>query len=603
MKKIVCYTLIIFLLTKCSKVLDVPNLTGYDPSLVLSDSNVANAYIGNIYASVFGNWSVGADAQSEQLTGIPFPASAVTVTDAGPLTAIPGGGDGGANNDWTNNYKRIRLVNQGIINANAGGLTETVKNKLLGQFYFLRAYIYFGMVKTYGGVPYLKVPQDRYEDSLNIARNSTSECFDFIMQDLDSALALLPQHILPSTADWGRIDGNFALAFKAKVLLYKASPQFNPSNPWNNRYWNEAYTINKKAYDDLKNQGYQLVEDYAQIALSEKNSEVVFSVINQFPNKVAAWDNGARPGSLSRGPASTGPTWELVKAFPMKDGKLYNDPSGHYYSSDEQFLQKFWMNRDPRFEKSVLWNAKVFPVAGTASGYRQYTSVGIADALDNYGINPNSATKSENNNRYSGFFILKSCNLALTQAQVQQYDVDYNVMRFAEVMLNYAETANETGHTAEALDILKQIRQRAGIEPGNDGKYGIAAASREEVRKALMDERNIEFCFEGLRFSDLRRWRMFNVLDNKKKHGVEAIAINANGTEMPLTQARPLAQANELTEANFKYSILETPRSGVNVNTLPDSYYFAPIQQSVLAADSKLQQNKDWGGAFDPTLN
>ncbi len=108
------------------------------------------------------------------------------------------------------------------------------------------------------------------------------------------------------------------------------------------------------------------------------------------------------------------------------------------------------------------------------------------------------STNSTNLDRYSGFFILKNSLLRLTQAQVLQYDVDFvHASRFAEVMLNYAETANETGRPAEALDILKQIRQRAGIEPGADGNYGINAADRDALREAILAERNIELCFEG----------------------------------------------------------------------------------------------------------
>lgn len=597
MKKILLYSLILLLLARCSKVLDIPNLNGYNPDLVLNDPNVANAYLGNIYSNVFGNWNITLDNQSEQLTGVPYPVNAVTTVAAGNLVAVPGTG----NNDWNTNYNRIRLINQGIVNAKLGGLSEQVKNSLLAQFYFLRSFVFFGLVKTYGGVPYIKVPQDRYTDSLNVPRNTTKECFDFMISDIDSAIALLPRRIAPSSADWGRIDRNFAYAFKAKILLYKASPQFNPSNGWNNTYWANAYNANKAAYDTLRTQGYTLISDYGEISLSERNSEVVFSVTNQFPNKMAAWDVGARPGSLSRGNASVTPTWEMIKAFPMKDGKSYNDPTGKYYTADT--LQRYWLNRDPRFDKSVVWNAKVYPVAGTIDGYRQYTSIGIADVLDNFGVNPNSSTRSENNNRYSGFFILKNCNLALTQAQVQQYDVDFVLMRFAEVMLNYAEAANETGHADEALAILKQIRQRAGIEPGSDGNYGINANTREQVRQAIMDERSIELCFEGHRFNDLRRWRMFNVINTKAKNGVESIAVNSNGTEMPLTTAKQRALANQLTETDFKYSLLQTPQSGVRINTIPDTYYFAPIQQSVIAAANKIEQNKDWGGTFDPTIH
>src|SRR5690606_15392824 len=146
---------------------------------------------------------------------------------------------------------------------------------------------YFDMVKYHGGVPYLTYPQDRYEDDLYVPRNSTAECFDLLIDDLDQAIALLPQYIPPTSEDYGKIDGNFALAFKAKVLLYKASPQFNPENPWDNANWENAYTVNQQAYESLKSQGYELVDDYSNIALDERNSEVVFSVINTYPNKTA----------------------------------------------------------------------------------------------------------------------------------------------------------------------------------------------------------------------------------------------------------------------------------------------------------------------------
>lgn len=587
MKKIILYILLVSFSTSCKKVLDVENVNSYSPEKVWNDPALANAYMANIY-SVFGNWNAGADSRSDQLAGVPFFPDAINITNGGLGT-------------W--DYTRIRLINQALVDVESGTLPTTDKNAILGQAYFLRAYIYFGMVSNFGGVPYIKIPQDRFKDDLDVPRNSTKECFEFMVQDLDQAIANLPKRISPSSADWGKIDGNFALAFKAKVLLYKASPQFNPSNPWDNTYWADAYTANKAAYDGLKAQDYRLVDNYSNIALVEKNNEVVFSVINRFPNKTANWDNGIRPGSLSRGPAGSTPTWNFVKAFPMKDGKMYNDPTSAYYKTEEQFLKTYWQDRDPRFEKSILWNAKAYPVAGKVDGYRQYTGLGVAPALDNFGVNPNSTDKSENGNRYSGFFIAKSSRLDLKQEAVEQYDTDYVLMRFAEVMLNYAEAANETGRSAEALEMLKQIRQRAGIVAGANGNYGITATSRADIRKAIMDERNVELCFEGHRFNDLRRWRMFSVLNNVPKYGVESIAILPSGAEMPITQANAQATANQLKETDFKYVVLQIPRTGVQLNVLPDKYYFAPISQSILGKTKELQQNKDWGGTFDPTLH
>src|SRR5690554_2941729 len=576
---------ITLLLSSCSDILDIENISNYNPELVWNDENLATAYMANLYP-MFGNWNTGADRNSEQIAGIDFYSDRVTISND-------------AYKSW--DYNRIRLINQAIVDASAGTLEQEAKDGIIGQALFMRAYAYFDMVKHHGGVPYIKVPQDRYEDDLYVARNSTEECFQFMMEDLDEAIALLPARILPSSSDYGKIDGNFAKAFKAKVMLYKASPQFNPSNPWGNSYWEEAYAANKEVYESLKGQGYALVGDYADIALAERNSEVVFSVINSYPNKTAAWDHGVRPGSESRGPASATPTWEFVKEFPMKDGKRYDDPTGAYYKTETELLQDFWSDRDPRFDKSIVWNGKLYEVSGKA-GKRQYTALGIAHELDDFGINPNAATNSTNLDRYTGFFILKNSLLHLTQEEVQQYDVDYVVMRFAEVMLNYAETANETGDLATAMDILRQIRHRAGIEPGTDGNYGIDATTREAMREAILAERNIEFCFEGHRFWGLRRLRMLDRLDGTTKHGVEAIAVREDGTEMPMSEARDKAADYELEPDDFKYSLLQVPRSGVQVNVVPDRYYFFPIQESVVNRNTNIEQNVDWGGTFDPTL-
>ncbi|HEY9486820.1 MAG TPA: RagB/SusD family nutrient uptake outer membrane protein [Chryseosolibacter sp.] len=585
MKKLILALGLLGIFGSCGDVLDIENIYNYNPDLVWNDENLANAYMANLYP-MFGNWNTGADRNSQQIAGIDFYPDRVRIS----------------NGDYKNwNYGQIRLINQAIVDVNAGSLPQVAKDEVVAQALFMRAYAYFRMVIHHGGVPYIKVPQDRYADDLYVARNSTKECFDFMLQDLDEAIALLPDHILSTSADYGKIDGNFALAFKAKVLLYMASPQFNPTNPWDNQYWNDAYVANKAAYDKLKSDGYDLVPDYSDITLKERNSEVVFSVINAYPNKTSAWDHGVRPGSESRGPASATPTWEFVKEFPMKDGKLYNDPASAYYKTDDEFLQRFWEDRDPRFEKSIVWNGKLYEVSGK-SGKRQYTALGIAHELDDFGVNPKAATNSTNLDRYTGFFILKNSLLSLTQAEVQQYDVDFVLMRFAEVMLNYAETANETGKLSEALDMMKQIRHRAGIEPGADGNYGISAASREAMREAILAERNIEFCFEGHRFWDLRRLRMLDRLDGTTKHGVEAIAIDANGDEMALSEARTKAANNELLPENFKYSLLQVPRSGVKMNSVPDTYYFFPIQESVLTRNQNLEQNADWGGTFNPAL-
>lgn len=578
------------MMTGCNT-LDIDNLTSYDETMVWTDINLATAYVNNLYAECFTNWDAGADQNSEQLSGMPFYLGTITIT-----------GDG--YKKWT--YKEVRHINVAIQKLEEGNIEDNeAVTFLLGQAYFMRAYMYYWMVMYHGGVPYITIPQDKDKDDLYVKRNSSSECFDNMIADIDKAISMLPEKNEGSSSDYGRIDQCFAKSWKAKTLLLKASPQFNPNNMYGNKYWQEAYEAAKEAYDFCVAHGVALTADYNDIWLKEQGPEVVFPVVNSNPNKVSTWAQNTRPGSISRGKPSNNPTWGFVKQFPMMDGKSFNDPTGKYYVGDENdFLQAYWKNRDPRFEHVVLYNADEYPVAGRATGYRQYTTLGVADEDDQYGVNPEAHVNASNNDVYTGFFNRKASDLTLSQEMVMTYDIDYILMRFAEVMFIYAEAANKTGHSDIGIEMLKKIRERAGIEAGADGLYGLKVASREEIRQAILDERNIELCFEGHRFWDLRRTRNMMKLNGLTKYGVEAIAVNADGSDMPLNTANELARKNELKPENFRYQILQVPFTDAAEKefVIEESFYFFPIQQVNIDENPNLEQNNNWGGTFNPTM-
>lgn len=576
--------------TSCDT-LDIDNLETYDESMVWHDANLASAYVNNLYAECFTNWSVSADGNSDILTGMPWYLGTITET-------------GSSYKKWT--YTEIRHINEAIKRLEASTeLDKSLANNLLGQAYFMRAYMYYWMVLHHGGVPYIKVPQDKDKDDLFVKRNTTPECFQFMVEDLDKAISMLPAKIAGSSSDYGRIDQCFAKAWKAKTLLLKCSPQFNPTHPYDNAYWSEAYAAAKEAYDFCVANGIALTERYADIWLQEQGPEVVFPVVNKNPNRVSGWASSTRPASISRGVNQSNPTWEFVKDFPMLDGKRFDDPSGKYYVGDENALLKsFWKNRDPRFNQVLFYNGSEYPVAGKPSGYRQYNALGISNADDQYGINPAAHTNAVNNDVYSGFYNYKAADMTLTQATVLTYDIDYILMRFAEVMFIYAEAANETGHSDVAIDMLKQIRKRAGIEAGADGLYGLSVGSREAIRKAILDEREIELCYEGHRFWDLRRTRNMMKLAGWTKHGIEAIAINPDGTDMDLNEAREKTNNYELTTGDFRYIIHQVPytEAAEREFVIEESFYFFPIQKVNLDENPNLEQNNNWGGTFNPTM-
>lgn len=577
------------MMTGCDT-LDIENVDSYDESMVWGDVNLATAYVNNLYSECFKNWSPSADDNSDQISGMPWYLGTITET-------------GSAYKKWT--YTEIRHINEAIRRLEEGLIDKEKADELLGQVYFMRAYMYYWMVIHHGGVPYIKVPQNKDTDDLYVKRNSTAECFQFMVEDLDYAITLLPAKIAGNSSNYGRIDQCFAKAWKAKTLLLKASPQFNPSNQYGNAYWSEAYTAAKEAYDFCVANGVALTPDYTNIWLQEQGPEVVFAVVNSNPNKTSGWASSTRPTSISRSVNSSNPTWEFVKAFPMLDGKSYDDPSSKYYVGNENdLLKSFWKNRDPRFNQVCSYNGREYPVAGKTSGYRQYNALGISNADDQYGVNPAAHTNAVNNDVYTGFYNYKAADMSLTQATVLTYDIDFILMRFVEVMFIYAEAANETGHSDVAIDMLKQIRKRAGIEAGSDGLYGLKVGSREAIRQAILDERNIELCYEGHRFWDLRRTRNMMMLAGWTKHGIEAIAINADGTDMDLNTARAKTDKFELTTGDFRYVIHQVPytEAAEREFVIEESFYFFPIQQVNIDENPNLEQNSNWGGTFNPTM-
>ena len=199
--------------------LDISNLWNYDAELVWNDDNLATAYVTDLYGDIFKGWDTGADNTAEQQTGIPFMLSTITTSGSGYKR-------------W--NYTNIRNINLGIEYLAEGTCSESVKNSLTGQMLFMRAYQYGEMIVYHGGMPYITKVQDKDKDDLFVTRNSTAECFDLLIKDLDDAISLLPAKAKGN--DYGRIDQCFAKAYKAKMLLYKASPQFNPSNRYDNKY-------------------------------------------------------------------------------------------------------------------------------------------------------------------------------------------------------------------------------------------------------------------------------------------------------------------------------------------------------------------------------
>lgn len=564
------------LLFGCGDVIDeVEDLGRYPGEGTFDDIQTAQAYLANLYAVTLKGWPVNDGNKADESGGIVGP-DAVTINN-------------GTLKYWA--YAEIRRINILLTELPEGNIPENNKPVMIAQAKFMRAYHYFKMVVHHGGVPIITTPQG-LEDDLNVSRNSTAECFDFIIQDLDDAIAALPAKY--EGQDRGKIDKASALSFKGRVLLYKASPQFNPSNPYDNSNWQEAYAANKAAIDLLDANGYGLLENYVDIFETENHKENVLSVIYQDPVKSnGRREQGIRP--LSETKNATGddqPIWAVAEAYPMLDGKLPGTSDKYDYD-----VQTFWLNRDPRFTANLVWNGEIYELSGKA-GRRQYTMTNIAQSVDAFGY----VIQGESHYR-TGLYCRKGINESLTPSLVSTNDYDWPEIRYTEVLFNYAETANETGKSDVAIQALKDIRERAGIEPGTDGMFGLKEGmTREEVREALLHEKYIEMLFEGKRFWDLRRHRMLNRLDGMRKYGIMAMTVEGRTYDMVTDADMTKAQNYGWLPEDFGYSVEELITTGPKEMVMPEKYYFFPIQLSHIDRNPNLEQNKDWGGTFNPEL-
>lgn len=556
-----------------------------------------------------------------------------------------------ANNTWT----RIRQINIFLNEVDKHGMPEDVRNNLKGQLYFWRAWQYFDMVKYYGGVPLVLTAQNPILDEnsdVQTPRSSTSECIEQIVADLDKAKLLLPGK-WTNSADWGRITSGAAAAFKGRILLTWASPIFNPSD--DTQRWQRAYDANTEAKKILEDNGFGLyatggVADgkaWGAMWASEVNNPeavIVYGFNNSSATNVQrnnGWERANRSKQLG-GSGAVSPTRQIVDAFPMKDGQSITNSSSTYPYS----MAKFFKNRDPRFYKTFVYNGALWSYAENTT-FKQWTyawtRTGTAGAI------PNSFTETAGANSTGIYLNKATMSNAASLDNFQYSGTDYMEMRFAEVVLNLAESAIGVNKLAEGKALIQSIRQRAGILIG-DGNYGLAnVSSRDQHFAAALNERKIEFAYENKRFHDLRRWMLFDnsagttarlgvtPINGARRTGYFIVAKNTAGTKYVGTPDPFLPNAAGVApiinrDPVFPYTIPSTGKNPgtviANYDTYMDylydnyfeiterdnadpttagwkftwykEYYSFGIWQSLHDTAPYLKQTKGWGGDFDP---
>ncbi|WP_319591017.1 RagB/SusD family nutrient uptake outer membrane protein [uncultured Draconibacterium sp.] len=470
----------------------------------------------------------------------------------------------GSDMRWNQYYEGIRTATTFITNIDKVPLMDTfndgqpLNRAWKSEARFIRALHYFELIKRYGGVPVLGDHVYQLGEDIELPRNTFEECVEYIVSELDAIKDSLRTAPIADLSTKGHVvTREAALALKARVLLYAASPLFNGGNinatnpltgytDYSADRWKLAADAAKSFIDN--NSYFQLLPEFDKVFIEDANREIIFFRQGGNGRSIETTNGPVGFSSQNLGNGRTSPSQNLVDAFPMLDGRSIIDTSSAYRYDPSAMYQ----NRDPRLKKTVLHNG--------ASWLN--TSLETFDGGVN---NPDGATQKTKTSYYLRKF------MGPFENEANYYDVRHNWIsfRYAEVLLNFAEAQNEyAGATDEVYQVIKDLRARAGIESGNDGMYGLTPGmSTEEMRAIIQNERRIELAFEEHRYWDIRRWKIAEEVFNEPVEGL--VIIKSGGAMIP----------------NF-VDVLST--------TFQERQYLYPIPYSEVIKNQNMVQNPGW---------
>ncbi|PCI35848.1 MAG: RagB/SusD family nutrient uptake outer membrane protein [Flavobacteriaceae bacterium] len=421
-------------------------------------------------------------------------------------------------------FTTIRKCNDVLENIGGVEMDETLKNRLIAEVRFLRAYQYFIMTQFYGDIPLVETVLSL--DEANLPRTPKLEVIAFVLTELSDAAKLLPKSY--SGANVGRITKGAALGLKARTELFEGK-------------FADAAITSQQIIDMGQ---YNLLSSYVDLFTEdfEDSYEVLFDV-QYIENDYSNWLQGAFAPVKDGGWSSVTPTQSLVDAYECIDGKTINDSPT--YNVDMPYT-----HRDPRLAATV-----VFP--GASWEGRFYNS-----------IDENSSDFYERNNASKTGYSSKKYLYPLSSFNdMWNNGLNIMAMRYAEVLLIYAEAKIESNQIDNTVvDALNQIRNRAGMPAVDESVYNSQASLRELVRR----ERRVELAMEGLRWFDIKRWKI----------GEEVLS-------KPVTGSR-LGTVNAVTgDVNFSSS----EHIQVETRMFSSHNYLWPIPQSEIDINSNLEQN------------
>lgn len=504
--------------------------------------------------------------------GTPYTHGLVTPLNLGNFGAY-NWASGQADWSWEAVYRNLRNINSAIANLDKVPFkTQDEKDRAKANAYFLRGYSYFLLMAQFGGVILYDEQPVVFGSDYKAPRNTFEETVNFIVADLDKAIALYKDADIGTVKTMG--DKGIAMAVKAKVLLYAASDLHNSAKNTEitsgythpelvgytsgdaTERWKAAKDAAKAVIDLGKYSLYtgnpDLVRNFEEIFVKRSNEDIFLKYWDQQGPSYWTWNrtpNLMTPPGYG-GSATNAVLGNIVDAFEMSDGSKFDWNNPAHKANP-------YANRDPRLYASVLFEgADWFERASTANKVR----VGK--------WKEGSEEKTGPDALYTNYWMRKYID-SKGDPSILTWDGSFYAcppwirMRYAEVLLNYAEACIELGEDGEARTYINMIRDRAGMPDITE--------SGDALKERYRNERRVELAFEEQRFFDVRRWLI----------GPQS-SEDGSGVAVSYPDNQPY------TNPTFSKVVTDGGRTWVN------KAYFIPIGTDELNKNPDLAQNPNY---------
>lgn len=492
----------------CSDILDLESLTEPTDATFFSNEQELDLALTGVYNSVIWRGGYQLPMQVNMDNG---------ATDIGLVRGGFSGFDelgsgthsastGGFSSNYSHLYRGIGRANNLLQNMDRAKdiVPEATFNEIRAQALVLRAYFYHYLMELYGDVPFTESLAKSPEEAL-LPRTPKAEIADILLADLQTAAGLLPD----TQSDPGRITSGFALGLRARIALY------------NNKYAEAASSA--KAVMDKGT--YSLHQNYEELfgQAGQNSNEIMFTM--PFQEGFATTQFPLAQGSRNKGAFSTVvPTQSIVDSYEATDG-LPIDESVIYDPS------KPFDNRDPRLKASIItpqseWAGLIFESHPDSTLSRGVDGSNLGSNRDSRKVIWPAA--------FCGYLWKKYTDEEAQKIGERISDLNFTLMRFAEVLLIYAEAKIEQGDIdASVLTAINRVRARAyGVAVTDIGNYpAITSTDQAALRKVIRRERKVEFANEGFRLFDIRRWGIAEKVMPVVLYG--RILDEANATMVP----------------------------------------------------------------------